>query len=97
VVWSVVEQQLLTNYDLTKVAIAFGIHRQIFYRPHLPQPTPAMMATAIEAIDGAACLDGGEEPVNVIMTVFRLQCLEAVEAYSAAVSTDQGNDRWGFE
>jgi dsRNA-specific ribonuclease len=96
VVWSVVEQQLLTNYNLTKVAIAFGIHRQIFYRSHLPQATASMMATAIEAIVGAACLDGGEEPMDVIMTVLGLQCLEAVEASSAAVSTDQGNDRWGF-
>jgi dsRNA-specific ribonuclease len=74
--WTALEQRLLINNNLTRVAIAKGLDNHIVAAPGLARVSAKMMATAVEAIVGAAYRDGGEEAVDTVMRAFGLHAPE---------------------
>jgi ribonuclease III len=74
--WTALEQRLLVNANLARVAMEIGLDLHIIGAPGLARISAGMMATALEAIVGAAYLDGGDDAVNAVMRGLSLRVPE---------------------
>ncbi|EXL66158.1 hypothetical protein FOPG_17648 [Fusarium oxysporum f. sp. conglutinans race 2 54008] len=65
--WTMLRHDLISNENLARVGMEYGLHACINVNGGTVQVTPGMVATAVEAILGAVERDGGHDTLARVM------------------------------